>query len=145
MTATQLANLVPPGQSQFLKQVIRPCQFVKKNGERCKCWAMRGASRCQSHGGYREVPGHPATVRLYQSGAIQHQTAHRTARAAMYRLKTPRELQALEAARSVLLEYTDQANAVNIMHGVACFMANDGGSAWRRWVTDLRIKSEKLG
>ena len=142
MTAEQLGNLVRPGQSQFLKQVTRPCQFIKKNGERCKCWAMRGASRCQSHGGYREVPGHPATVRLYRQGTIQQQTAHKTARAAMYQLKTPGELQAMEAVRSVLMEYTGQASAMNIMHGVACFMADDKGRAWRRWITDLRIKSE---
>jgi len=137
MTASQMDNLVTPGQSQFLKQVTRPCQFVKKNGERCKCWAMRGASRCQSHGGYREVPGHPATVRLYQSGAIQRQTAHKTARAALYQLKTPGR----EAARSILLEYTGQAGVVNIMHGVACFMADDCGIAWRRWITDINART----
>jgi len=137
MTNLQLANLVPAGQFQFLKHVTRPCKFIKANGERCKCWSMRGASRCVRHGGYREKPSHPATIRLFENGTITRRSIHRVTSAAMYNLRTPREREARSAARKLLKQYRRQVRAVEVMEGVAAFLADDGGRAWHRWFVQV--------
>lgn len=49
------------------------CQFHSpRTGKRCKDRAMRGgATRCRTHGGPRQVPHHPHTVRLWLTGQIE--------------------------------------------------------------------------
>ena len=142
MTERRLANLIP-GRHQYLRNVTRPCQFIKADRMQCKCWAMRGATRCVRHGGYRQVPEHPATVRLLDEGVITERSWHRRAGAFLYQLKTPRERQARKAAEGLLRYLGFQVRAFDVMEGVAAFLSHDV-SKWLRWTTRMAVRSRAI-
>ena len=142
MTERQLANLIP-GQYQYLRNVTRPCQFIKANRMQCKCWAMRGATRCVRHGGYRQVPEHPATVRLLNEGVIVERSWHRRASNFLYQLQTPGERQARKAAEVSLRYYGFQVRAIEVMEGAAALLSHDV-NRWHRWTIRLGVRSRAI-
>ena len=142
MTERQLANLIP-GQHQYLRNVTRRCKFIKANRMQCKCWAMRGATRCVRHGGYRQVPNHPATVRLLHAGVITEQSWDRRARAFLYQLKSPRERQARRAAEDLLKYLGFQVRAFDVMEGAAALLSHDG-NRWHRWTIRQAVRSRAI-
>lgn len=46
------------------------CKGTRRDGERCKAAAMRGAKRCLKHGGRMDVPDHPHNVHRFMTGRL---------------------------------------------------------------------------
>jgi hypothetical protein len=46
------------------------CQGKRRDGQPCQKAALRGATRCPTHGGRVEVPEHPANVRRFLTGEM---------------------------------------------------------------------------
>ena len=85
VTPEQLANLKPSRTQGTIKGKYWPtperrCKHVsKKTGNQCKNWALHGATRCHKHGGYRQNPSHPGSIKLYEKGAIAAEAENRAA------------------------------------------------------------------
>lgn len=115
------------------------CEFVwskgPKKGERCRRWAMKGGTRCVSHGGYREQPDHPATIR--RLGMIQAQGARALAnkqlRQAPHKLRHTVE----EALRAEGLPLAPET----ILQGIEAIEQDDAGRAWRRFIKAARLSA----
>lgn len=146
---------LPPGDGSALwaigPQGDRRCQFRWSKGERkgqqCKAWAMRGATRCPRHGGYREVPEHPATVRRLAD--VEHMVQSRAARLSL----ADADPHARQQVESVLRGAALPLHATMIIEGIEALEQEDGGRAYRRWVQhakatapakDRRAKKPKL-
>ena len=131
MSEAQLANLWhdpphnPPPEE-------RQCQAVTRRlGRRCKQWAVRGAKRCHLHGGLREVPTHPATIRAYQKGLVDAETAKRAARDWLSNNVSQRDRQELVET----LRHNDiRCDPVTMKQGWDAMVIDDGGRAWRRFL-----------
>lgn len=136
----------PPGDPAALRPENplyqkRRCQHVSaKSGKQCKNWSMRGATRCHFHGGYRQAPTHPATVRLFTSGEIDRQSEHIAKRPLIY--ERGRETERREAQRA-LLERRLGSHAADVLEGMNAFAADDGGKAWRRWLATLDARQTR--
>lgn len=48
------------------------CQSKRRDGAQCRAPALRGASKCVKHGGRVQVPSHPANIRRYLNGELDH-------------------------------------------------------------------------
>jgi hypothetical protein len=46
------------------------CQAKRRDGQPCQKAALRGATRCPTHGGRVEVPDHPSNVRRFLTGEM---------------------------------------------------------------------------
>ena len=46
------------------------CRATRRDGKPCTKPAMRGATRCPTHGGRVEVPEHPANIRRFLTGEM---------------------------------------------------------------------------
>ena len=117
----------------------RQCAFVKADGTRCGCWPMRGARHCGKHGGYREVPAHPGTLRLYRSGAI---TAHDIEKRATHDL-TAYSQQDRQAVKQAIRETSAQRRSPApslILAGIKALHTDDNGKSWRRWIETLKAE-----
>ena len=117
----------------------RQCVFVKADGVRCGCWPMRGARHCGKHGGYREVPAHPGTLRLYRSGAI---TAHDIEKRATHDL-TAYSQQDRQAVKQAIRETSAQRRSPApslILAGIKALHTDDNGKSWRRWIETLKAE-----
>ncbi|WP_288927234.1 hypothetical protein [uncultured Maritimibacter sp.] len=113
------------------------CQFVKANGEQCGLRHMKGATRCHYHGGYRQNPTHPATVRMFREGRIDAIEAERAARRVIYALPPKERKEAQSAAIAELRARGLDFRNVTILEGIEAYRAGDGGRAWRRWCANL--------
>lgn len=138
MTEAQLANLKlsQKGQGRPDPTPEGRCDFIKRDGSQCGNWAMRGASRCHTHGGYRQNPNHPATGRRFLSGDVDRQTQHREARDRVAK----GDPKARSAAQRELKDRGIGRNAVDTLEGMTAFLADDGGKTWRRWLKSLNIR-----
>jgi hypothetical protein len=110
----------------------RRCAFTHTKGDRagkrCGAWSMRNGTRCARHGGYREQPDHPATIR--RLALIQHQQAKSIANKELRRAppKTRHTVeQALELEGLPLSPST-------VLQGVQAYIIDDNGKAWRRFI-----------
>lgn len=114
----------------------RQCVFIHtkgdKAGQRCGAWAMRGGTRCARHGGYREQPGHKATIR--RLGIIQAQHARSLANKQLRR-SPPKIRQQVETT----LEHEGlPLSPVTILQGIDALQTDDNGKAWRRFIAHAK-------
>jgi len=128
----------------------RTCQFVHtkgaKKGRRCRQWAMRGATRCMRHGGYREVPEHPATVRRLSKIITVD------ARKKMRRRVIDADPKLRRIVQKALASMGIPRRPETVVIGIEALEADDGGRAWRRFCEmankavpsdDLRARQKK--
>lgn len=88
---------------------------------------MQGANRCASHGGYRQNPKHPATVRLYREGTIEEKArAIELARAQRGDPKT-------QEMRLTLRNLGIVADPITIEQAIQASQ-DKSGRAWRRFI-----------
>lgn len=110
----------------------RRCAFTHtkgdKAGKRCGAWAMRGGTRCARHGGYRECPEHPATIR--RLGIIQHQHAQSLARKQVRR--APHKIR--QQVETALQHQGLPLSPVTVLQGIDALQMDDAGKAWRRFI-----------
>ena len=143
VTPEQLANLKPSRTQGTIKGKYWPtperrCKHVsKKTGNQCKNWALHGATRCHKHGGYRQNPSHPGSIKLYEKGAIAAEAENRAARQELY--KHPLRQEAYNALRAAGAPPTyknnlDLANALQI---------DDNGKTYRAVLAQITRESEK--
>ena len=66
------ANLTEEGRERGLRAMQKAprCRSKRKDGQSCKKAAMRGATRCATHGGRMEVPDHPSVIKRFMSGKM---------------------------------------------------------------------------
>lgn len=114
----------------------RQCDFRGQSlgGRRCKKWAVRGASRCEVHGGLRQNPDHPANGRLWRKGKVQQHDKAKQARLTVRH--HPMRASAVEMLRGAGIP----ATAINVLRAIDALEADDGGKSWRRLV---RVASGK--
>jgi hypothetical protein len=114
----------------------RQCSFVHsrgdKKGKRCGAWAMKGATRCVRHGGYRQNPTHPATVRKLQDALAVDVSRRATA---SLRQTDPHARRAVEDA---LRASEIPLRAATILQGVEAYQMDDNGKAWRRFLEQAK-------
>lgn len=122
----------------------RQCAHVwtknARKGQRCGCWAMRGAKMCYRHGGCREVPKHFASKQLYRSGALDHEMARRAAR---HELAQPEMRQWRDIARAEMAarDIPTWLHLIAIDGAKAAALADtDNGRAFRRWIATLNAR-----
>src|SRR6056297_27298 len=70
-------NLTDEGRRMGLKAIQQAprCQAMTKRGTKCRCAAVRGATRCIKHGGRVEVPHHPHNIRRFLNGEMHAEYA----------------------------------------------------------------------
>lgn len=134
---------LPPGDGSSLwaigPQGDRRCQHRWSRGERkgqqCSNWAMRGATRCHKHGGYREAPEHPATARRLAD--VEHMVQSRAARLSL----ADADPYARKQVETVLRGAALPLHATIILEGITALEQDDGGRAFRRWVQHAQATS----
>jgi hypothetical protein len=126
-------NLVSPAPDE------KRCAHHKKHagGERCRNYAVKGATHCHKHGGLRQNPRHPAAARLLLSGALDAFERDENA------WKEIRQNPARGAARSALLPYIRNPRADLVRDAINALALDDGGKAWRRLVTEVQSGARK--
>jgi hypothetical protein len=100
-------------------------------GQQCKRWAMHGASRCNDHGGYRQNPEHPATVRRLADIEMMHAAAQ--ARIAIHTADPHIAQHVKTSIHSRGLPLSPQTIAA----GIDAITRDDNGKAWRRYLDQL--------
>lgn len=109
----------------------RRCAFIHskghRKGRRCGQWAMNGGTRCWAHGGYRETPENPATIRRLDRILVLDRR-HRIN--ATY---SQADKKLVRLVRKVLRERGIPLRPETVLLGVAALEADDGGRAWRRF------------
>lgn len=121
-------HLVPKDASAFA--VAPRCSVIRQGGagERCRCPAVRGASRCYWHGGLLEVPAHPGNRKQLEK--YHARIARAAARTQTYLL--PRE-----ARQQAALHYRGAGRDWHaILAGAQAYLQDDGGLAFRRWMQE---------
>lgn len=110
----------------------KQCDFVNfKTGHRCKSYRMRGATRCITHGGARQNPEHPASIRLVNNGVVDRIAARREARDLIrYHPMRATVTEALEAAGMTAAPET-------VWQGIQALSLDDGGKGWRRFLARI--------
>jgi hypothetical protein len=126
-------NLVSPAPDE------KRCAHHKKHagGERCRNYAVRGATHCHKHGGLRQNPRHPAAARLLLSGALD---AYGTEEAVWREIRRD---PAREAARAQLVLHIKAPSAILQRDAMRALAMDDGGKAWRRLVTEIKSGGRK--
>lgn len=68
-----ISNLTEEGRLEGLvaARSAPRCQATRRNGQRCRAPAMRGATKCLKHGGRVQVPEHPYNIRRFLNGNIR--------------------------------------------------------------------------
>jgi hypothetical protein len=114
------------------------CRSVRRNGERCKNPAMKGATRCLKHGGRVEVPAHPHNIRRFFSGiTVSEKDSYQRSREAWDQMtyREQREFLAMLPAgiakKSKLVFY-----AASVWKQIE----KDDFVAWSRLLEDLRSR-----
>jgi hypothetical protein len=118
------------------------CDFLRGAAQvRCRSWPMKGATRCVRHGGLRQNPAHPATVRLYQSGEIAKADQRKRARAELATGDYPE----LASIRDAIKARTGQKAIPShvLLEGIRAAREDDGGMAWRRFLHNQPIMRQK--
>jgi hypothetical protein len=132
------ANISPDNMPDEKRCAFRWSKGDRK-GKRCGRWAMKGATRCPCHGGYRQNPEHPATVRRIAD--IQHQ--HEA-------MKAHQKVRAIAPARIneislTLRQWGLPLSPGNILDGSNALDIDDNGRAYRRWIEQVKETSIKQG
>lgn len=135
-----IENLPPNEKGSIYPMVIPPpdeqrCEATTKAGTRCQRYKMNGATRCQAHGGHREVPRHKATIRLWNKGVIASRDQALDARAELASMKIP--MAERQIIREALHAKNHRANPIKMLQGVKAFRADNEGIAYRRWLSSL--------
>lgn len=113
-------------------------------GKRCASWAMHGASRCRAHGGYRQNPEHPATIRRLADIEMMHAAAQARIAIARADPHTAQHVKTSIESRGLPLSPQTIADGINALE------RDDNGKAWRRYLeqltaptTEQRARKEK--
>lgn len=126
---------------RFEKDRCKAMTGQSRGTERCTHWAMIGSQYCRHHGGYRENPAHPATIRLFNEGAVTLHTLHRELGPEVHR--APAEVR--NAVKSEIKAAGVRPHNATILEGIKAHEADDGGQAWRRWRASLAARSQDAG
>lgn len=111
------------------------CDFVRRDGTRCKHPALRGgvATRCSKHGGLREMPEHPSAWRILE--AVQQGAATQEIRRTLD-VSPPSEEGQRAALDACAAAGISQSTGRRIA-GAQAYDTPDGGRAWRRWLDHI--------
>lgn len=139
-TSGPVENLEPNGKGSIFPLVIPPpdeqrCQATTNKGTRCQRYRMRGASRCQVHGGHREAPRNKATIRLWHKGQITGRDQAIDARAELAAMKVP--MAERQIVRDALRSKGHRADPIKLLHGIKAMRADNEGISYRRWLSSL--------
>lgn len=141
--ASNIAHL-RPGRIKELRLRAPQCQQIKADGHRCNGRAMRGAKRCNMHGGAFDVPDHPANIKKLEEGHFAELLVRESQRREFYAHdRETREhvkgvyLKAMEGRCPARGQFYTQLNI-----GAQAFNADDGGLAYRRWVKSLHLSTK---
>lgn len=119
------------------------CNFVHqkgdKKGKRCGRWAMKGAKRCPCHGGYRQNPSHPATIRRLDD--IVQAVAEADAAKELRKLPNQKDL---ETIRNTIRDIGAAFSPSIALEGVKAYQLDDAGKAFRRWRENTIKHAPKL-
>lgn len=134
--AEQLDAARPAKEDRMERLASAPrCQAVsRRTGKPCRQPALKGATRCKSHGGRLEVPDHPSNIRRIRDGSFAAYLAERRAWADL-KAASKEERDAVEGACPPAVR-----SARIRMAGVEAYRAahHDGGRAWRNWLNSLQ-------
>lgn len=111
------------------------CQKVTKQlGRRCQRPAMRGGTFCHQHGGYRQTPQNPATIRRLLKGHIYEDRARTLAyqECRKYSVKDQMIIKAILKERGMW-----QGDSLLIIRGLIAYTMDDNGKAYRHWLKSL--------
>lgn len=109
----------------------KQCDFTSsKTGKRCGNWAMKGAQRCNVHGGYRQNPEHPGTVK--RLGDILNTVTERRASKAIYHTNPKTRAYVEQSLRGEALPLTPTV----VKEGIHAYEKDDNGRAYRRWLAN---------
>ena len=129
---TSLDNLAPiPGYHK--PPPDRQCDFIMRTNARCPNWSMRGATRCQSHGGYRQNPKHPATIRLLLNGDLYEEANERAAAGELH--LTDKEI--VDTCKTALLAIGAKFNRQMLLQATKAYTADPAGKTWRRYLSSI--------
>jgi hypothetical protein len=136
-------NLTAAGRANGLEAMLRAprCRTQRRNGERCRNAAMRGASRCLKHGGRAEVPAHPYNVRRFLSGEMtraDEESQQYTRRRQAWDRMSHREQR--EFLAMLPPEVAKKSSLVIYAAEVWSQIQDEGYPAWRRLLEDLRAR-----
>lgn len=139
-------NLIPAADPSTLWGQPIPldkrCDFIHQKGpnksKRCGRWAMKGAKRCPVHGGYRQNPKHPATIKRLDHivHAVQEVDAART-------LRLEPDKGTHNTIRTYLRERGEALNPSTVLEGIKAMQMDDNGKAFRRWAKTIEKHSAK--
>ena len=139
-----VANLRPSIVANLWGQPIpdhRRCDFKwskgERKGDRCKAWAMKGAARCARHGGYRQNPEHPATIRRMPD--IEQRMFIAASVKQLRNMNHKHRTDTESALRGEALPLSPQ----NIVNGYEALTQDDNGTAWRRFIKHAKLSAPK--
>lgn len=124
----------------------RRCTAITSKGARCKRWTIAhpDATLCVLHGGLREAPEARATIRAYKRGAHEDQNEHKQAVDVISKTFAKTHPDIVETVRRELKSrHASRHGAVQLAGCHALAMADeDGGKAWRRFLSTLPARQE---
>ena len=78
LDALAAARAADPMRGVRAARLAPRCNKVKRSdGRPCRSPCLRGATRCERHGGLRQVPNHPGNIRRLLGGVFAAQAAYR--------------------------------------------------------------------
>lgn len=119
-----------------LNEIRRHCDAINSKGDPCRAPAMRGATRCQAHGGRRQNPAHPSNIaRLLDGRMGQWVEGDRVKR--VWSEAEPEAQRAVIAAEAQSPHYHCRAiRQVNRAKGIEAHRAAKRGdpTQWTQWI-----------
>ena len=142
LTALAAARAADPMRGVRAARLAPRCNKVKRSdGRPCRSPCLRGATRCERHGGLRQVPNHPGNIRRLLGGVFAAQAAYRL------ELKTLGEywnLLTTEEKQDVQSHFIPKARRdMKILDWAARFYLDrfdDQGHAWRTYMKHMRAR-----
>lgn len=133
-------NMTDEGRQRGLEAIRNAprCRTIRRNGEQCRCPAMKGSTRCLKHGGRVEVPAHPHNVKRFFAGTLGTQgEEERRSREAWEEMSHREQRDFLAMLPEDIREQPKLvANAASHWK----HMDRDDFRAWKRLLEDLRAR-----
>ena len=110
----------------------RKCAAKRRDGKPCNAPALAGATNCRNHGGYRQNPGHPGSIKRLLNGKLHRIKAQRAA-FEVWKHATLEERTIV--VRAEIPDTTKTGLMINRANGIKALRAapRDNGEAWRVW------------
>ena len=142
LTALAAARAADPMRGVRAARLAPRCNKVKRSdGRPCRSPCLRGATRCERHGGLRQVPNHPGNIRRLLGGIFAAQAAYRL------EFKTMGEFWnrlTFEEQRDVQSRFIREARSdLKLLDWAARFYLgrfDDQGNGWRAFMKQMRAR-----